>query len=481
VRTRLVLALFAVLALGAGAGLGLAAPGGGSPASGSALAVLVKLPDGTTVAAAAVSAPPAGHAALAGSAAPVDAAVATVGSGRSEASTGPGSAPKADATVELHDVSLFGGEVTLGSVAVSASAAGDGAGASGEFPLASVDGMTVLGQALPAGPNQQLSLGFGHAVVLEQAVQREGSGYRGFVTALHVYLDEAHAGLPAGTEILVGYAEAAVRGSEQASPDGDGGVANGEPSAPSQGSAPAHTPDEPEPSPPGATGGPPPIVRNPPAGVQPQITGAGYVFPVYGSASFSNDFAAPRADTIWHHGNDVFAAMGTPVLAVADGTLSLVGWNTLGGHRLWLTDGQGNEYYYAHLSAYSPLAVNGARVQAGDVLGFVGESGASGGVPHLHFEIHPRGLLGLGYDGVVNPYEYLRAWQDRRDEAFDIGGALGGAPAPAAGLLGGEDISTASGLDPEAVERALALPALGEAPPFPLASVPALVGRAPGF
>jgi murein DD-endopeptidase MepM/ murein hydrolase activator NlpD len=272
-----------------------------------------------------------------------------------------------------------------------------------------------------------------------------------------------------------------VRGSERSAPDDDGGGANVAPPAPSQGSAPAHTPDEPEPSPPGATGGPPAIVRNPPAGVQPQITGAGHVFPVYGTASFSNDFAAPRADTIWHHGNDIFAAMGTPVLAVADGTLSLVGWNTLGGHRLWLTDGQGNEYYYAHLSAYSPLAVDGARVRAGDVLGFVGESGASGGVPHLHFEIHPRGLLGLGYDGVVNPYEYLRAWQDRRDEAFHIGGSLGGAPAPAAGLLGGEDISTASGLDPEAVERALALPALGEAPPFPLVGVPALVGRRPGF
>ena len=46
-----------------------------------------------------------------------------------------------------------------------------------------------------------------------------------------------------------------------------------------------------------------------------------------------------------------------------------VGWNDIGGWRLWLRDRAGNEFYYAHLSAYSPLAVNGRQVKAGDVLG----------------------------------------------------------------------------------------------------------------
>jgi hypothetical protein len=240
---------------------------------------------------------------------------------------------------------------------------------------------------------------------------------------------------------------------------------------------------EPEPAPPGAVGGPPAIVRDPPESVRPDITGGGFAFPVYGTASFSDDFAAPRADTIWHHGNDIFAPLGAPVLAVTDGTLFLVGWNRLGGHRLWLRDDQGNEYYYAHLSAYSPLAVDGARVQSGDVLGFAGESGVAGGVPHLHFEIHPRALLGLGYDGVINPYTYLLAWQAQQDRDFSITIPVAEAPKPGAVLLEGNDISTASGLDPDAVVRLFESPLLlgveeaGLLTPSP----PGLVGAPPGF
>jgi hypothetical protein len=94
------------------------------------------------------------------------------------------------------------------------------------------------------------------------------------------------------------------------------------------------------------------------------------------------------------------------VLAVADGTLGRVGINRLGGNRLWLTDEAGNQFYYAHLSAYAPAAVEGARVRAGQVIGFVGNTGqAITTPPHLHFEIHPAG------GDSVNPYPYLVAWQ----------------------------------------------------------------------
>jgi len=146
------------------------------------------------------------------------------------------------------------------------------------------------------------------------------------------------------------------------------------------------------------------------------LTPGGRAFPVAGGASFGGTFGADRAGVGWHHGEDLFAAQGAAVLAVADGAVFSAGWNDRGGYRLWLRDGDGTEYYYAHLSAFSPLAVNSGFVRAGDVLGFVGASGDAKGTPsHLHFEIHPAGLLARGYDGVVDPAPFLSAWKRRAD------------------------------------------------------------------
>lgn len=133
-----------------------------------------------------------------------------------------------------------------------------------------------------------------------------------------------------------------------------------------------------------------------------------FAFPVSGTVRFSDDYGLPRAGTGWHHGTDVFAAVGTPVVAVADGTLSRVGWNTLGGNRLWLTAADGTAYYYAHLSAYAPVAAEGAPVRAGDVIAYVGNTGqAATTPPHLHFEVHPGGAEAAS----VDPFALLQAWQ----------------------------------------------------------------------
>jgi murein DD-endopeptidase MepM/ murein hydrolase activator NlpD len=176
----------------------------------------------------------------------------------------------------------------------------------------------------------------------------------------------------------------------------------------------------------------------------------------------------------------VFAPLGAPVLAVADGTVFSVGWNPVGGWRLWLRDGRANEFYYAHLSAFSPLAVEGARVRAGGVLGFVGDSGDALGTPyHLHFEVHPAALLGLGYDGAIDPYAYLSAWRERRDASFAAALPPGPAPQPGAFLLDADDISTASGLVPGALEQALGLSGAVQALVLP--SRPPFLGVAPGF
>src|SRR5438094_69362 len=122
----------------------------------------------------------------------------------------------------------------------------------------------------------------------------------------------------------------------------------------------ALSPTPPEPSG-GVTipGGP---VRTGPPNVHVELSDQGYVFPVYGTVSFGDSFGTPRSDVPggWHHGEDIFAPKGTPILAVADGTLYSIGWNDIGGYRLWLRDHSGNQFYYAHLSAYSPLAVEGS-------------------------------------------------------------------------------------------------------------------------
>src|SRR5262249_2778438 len=194
--------------------------------------------------------------------------------------------------------------------------------------------------------------------------------------------------------------------------------------------------------------------------------------------SFSDGFGG-RGSAVsggGHRGADFFAPLGAPVLAVAPGTVFSVGWNTIGGNRLWVRDGQGNLFYYAHLSAFTPLAANGNKVNAGDVLGFVGNTGDAQGTPyHLHFEIHPVGLLGLGYDGAVDPTTYLTAWKHLQDVSFAGGsawaphGAMGTAPKSGAILISASDISNADGLDPGSLQRAMR-PISGEGNPAATAS-----------
>jgi hypothetical protein len=193
-----------------------------------------------------------------------------------------------------------------------------------------------------------------------------------------------------------------------------------------------------------------------PSSATPVLAGGPYVFPVLGPAAFVDSFGAPRTTVSWHHGDDIFAPAGAPVLAVAAGTLFSVGWNDIGGKRLWLRDREGNEFYYAHLSAFSALAVESAQVAAGEVLGYVGTTGDAEGTPaHLHFEIHPVSMLGLGYDGAVNPTDYLESW--RRLTELPQGGVnavAAFAPRPGGMLISVSDISTASGLDRGSILRA---------------------------
>jgi hypothetical protein len=129
-------------------------------------------------------------------------------------------------------------------------------------------------------------------------------------------------------------------------------------------------------------------------------------FPVGGPADFSDDFLTARFTPTFHthKGNDIFADFGTPIRAVADGTVRM-GEDTYGGRNVYLTLSDGTFYYNAHLQDWPKDVVNGSKVKQGTIIGFVGNTGdALGGSPHDHFEIHPQG------GAAVNPKPILDGW-----------------------------------------------------------------------
>lgn len=131
-------------------------------------------------------------------------------------------------------------------------------------------------------------------------------------------------------------------------------------------------------------------------------------FPVQGHCAFGDTWHAPRGNGRRHEGVDIIAATGNLLYAVADATVTTVYWDypgRLSGNGLKLTAADGTYFLYLHMSGFAPGIVRGTKVTAGDVIGFVGNTGSSA-TPHLHFEIHPRG------GSAINPYPYVRAIDD---------------------------------------------------------------------
>lgn len=135
-----------------------------------------------------------------------------------------------------------------------------------------------------------------------------------------------------------------------------------------------------------------------------QRTTAALNFPVKGrtSKAVQSYFRDPRDNNRReHHGIDIFAPRNTPVLAAADGVVTSVGTSRLGGNVVWVWDTErGQSHYYAHLEKQAVSA--GTRVKAGDVVGFVGNSGnARTTPPHLHFGIYSSG------EGPIDPLPFV--------------------------------------------------------------------------
>lgn len=128
-------------------------------------------------------------------------------------------------------------------------------------------------------------------------------------------------------------------------------------------------------------------------------------FPIQGRCHFGDTWHAPRGGGRLHLGVDIIAPVGNLIYAVADGTITQVYTDrpgSLTGNGLRLTMPDRTYFFYAHLDTIAPGIEVGTQVRAGQILGTNGATG-NAGVPHLHFEVHPRG------NGAVNPYPLVRA------------------------------------------------------------------------
>lgn len=111
-----------------------------------------------------------------------------------------------------------------------------------------------------------------------------------------------------------------------------------------------------------------------------------------------------------HHGTDIMAPGGTPVVAAAPGRIEKLFQSGLGGTTLYVRSlDQRWTYYYAHLAGYAAGVREGMTVKAGDPLGYVGDTGDAGaGNYHLHFGMARMQPGQLWYQGAeVNPYPLL--------------------------------------------------------------------------
>ena len=121
-------------------------------------------------------------------------------------------------------------------------------------------------------------------------------------------------------------------------------------------------------------------------------------------------YTQSRAQGRTHHAIDIHAPRGTPVLAVADGTIRKLHAGDRGGLSVYLVDEDGvTRYYYAHLDAYAEGLREGQPVQRGEVIGFVGDTGnAQPGDYHLHFSVAILDDPAQWWDGRnLNPYDLL--------------------------------------------------------------------------
>ncbi len=140
------------------------------------------------------------------------------------------------------------------------------------------------------------------------------------------------------------------------------------------------------------------------------------------TTSFTDSWMAEREynGTSGHEGTDIMASKNQrgvyPVISMTDGEVTNLGWLEKGGYRVGITSVSGTYYYYAHLECYSNLK-EGDYVKAGELLGYMGDSGygpeGTRGkfAVHLHVGIYTQKN---GQEISVNPYYVLKSLENKK-------------------------------------------------------------------
>ncbi|WP_407472193.1 M23 family metallopeptidase [Xanthomonas campestris pv. raphani] len=140
------------------------------------------------------------------------------------------------------------------------------------------------------------------------------------------------------------------------------------------------------------------------------------LIPVQGitSSQLQDTFTDARSEGRVHDAIDILAPAGTPVLAVADGTMEKLFDSKRGGLTVYQFEPGGKYcYYYAHLQRYADGLAEKQVIKRGQLIGYVGSTGnADPAAPHLHFEIHRLGPEREWWKGeALNPYPVLHGDQ----------------------------------------------------------------------
>ena len=140
------------------------------------------------------------------------------------------------------------------------------------------------------------------------------------------------------------------------------------------------------------------------------------------TVSYVNSWMAERSykgESV-HEGTDIMAGENVrglyPVLSMSDGVVTNIGWLEKGGYRVGITSPNGVYFYYAHLESYADIK-KGDNIKAGQLLGFMGDSGYGEEGTVGRFDVHLH--LGIyswdtGEEISVNPYFLLQKLETKK-------------------------------------------------------------------